>query len=433
MNIACVKETKRSFFILKLHLCIKIIYSFFSALLSPLAFLLKTAGICVVDVKFEALGHLAVEPDLFLREKQSLGKKCYPVLFAPYRSFIKEQPFSTLVCNPFLLRCWSRHFYVIDNLFLYLLLHPLLKSPILQYSPYHYLAPKTSPEYRKGRDYISIYNETAGEQGEFKPLLQLTEEEEKRGKTILKEMGLSEKSWFVCFSAREQGYYTKENQAKSSCRNGSIDRLYLSLDEVIQRGGFCIRVGSPLAPPLPSFMQNDHILDYPKSKYHSDFMDVYLAAKCRFSIGMISGLTELPRVFGVPSVLFNIVPFGTLSPLPSSLHLFKLHKSISGELIPFEQCLKSYLASSTMDEDYREFKVELVENEPEEIRDAVVEMLERLDGTACYSIEEENLQEKFHSCMNSFNPSYGASSRVAKAFLQKYAGLIEKSPLIIEE
>lgn len=150
-------------------------------------------------------------------------------------------------------------------------------------------------------------------------------------------------------------------------------------------------------------------------------MDVYLAAKCRFVIGNLSGLTDLPRVFGVPCVLVNIVPFGFLTPRGQALHVFKLLASKkTGKLIPFTQCLQSLLSFSSEDEDYREFGIELIENTAEEIRDVTIEMLDRFDSRLSYSKEDDELQAEFLSLMNSYNLGYGASARIGRNFLRKY-------------
>jgi putative glycosyltransferase (TIGR04372 family) len=422
MNVQCARERKTSSFLRGVNAFVKNVYLSSTVLTFPIALFLKWLGVRVLDVKYECLGHLAIDPDLYLRDQAQLKQKIIPILFAPYQSLIKERPFSSLVSNRFLLKCWKRHFLVIDNLILYVLLYPILKSPLLQYSPRHYLAPKASPEYIKGRDWISVYKRSEAAPEGLSALVKLTEKEEKMGEAALAKLGVPPNAWFVCFSCREPGYYTKQALNQSSCRNASIDRLDLAIEEVVKRGGWCLRVGSPFSPLLPdSLARHPQVIDYTKTKERSDFMDVYLAAKCRFVIGNLSGLTDLPRVFGVPCVLVNIVPFGFLTPRGQALHVFKLLASKkTGKLIPFTQCLQSLLSFSSEDEDYREFGIELIENTAEEIRDVTIEMLDRFDSRLSYSKEDDELQAEFLSLMNSYNLGYGASARIGRNFLRKY-------------
>lgn len=426
MNQRCLRERPTQSRILSsFNAFAKGLYGLSITLCSPISLFLKCMGYRVLDVKFESLGHLSIEPDLYLREQSLLGEKHKTILFPPYNSLVKEAAFSSSVSNPFLLTCWKSHFIVIDHLFLYLLLYPILKSPILRYSPYHYLAPKSSLEYRKGRDLISIYQYSEQANGGFKSFLDLKKSDREKGRIILQKLGLPDGAWFCCFSAREPGYYTAENLQKNGCRNSSVSNLELALQEITSRGGWCIRVGSAATAPLPqSIAKIPQIIDYSHSGLVSDFMDVFLAASCRFAIGPQSGITELPRIFGVPCLIPNTVPFGSLSPSSESIHLFKILKSKKeNRFLTFSESLNSYLSSSTQDEDYAEFQIELLENSPEEIRDATIEMLNSLDLKKRYSPEEEMLQNQFRSLMHSYNPGFRSHARVGTKFLQKYQEL----------
>jgi putative glycosyltransferase (TIGR04372 family) len=408
---------------------IKKAYAFLAYLLAPLALLLRTIGVRVLDINFRGIGHVALEPDVYVREQKLLKKKRFTILFAPYCSLIQKKPFSLSVSNPFLLDCWREHFLVIKNPILYLLLYPLFNSPLLRHNPDYYMLQKLAANYKEGFHCISIYNafeKAYGRGKEFTPLIQLKEKDVKKGKNLLRELGVPEGSWYVCFNCREPGYYDAYNLRERSCRNAQIAHLELGLKAVIERGGWCIRTGSPGTAPLPpSLKRHERILDYPHTRWVSDFMDVFLLASCRFFLGNNSGITTVAATFGVPCVQTNVVPFGLLSVFPQDIAIFKgQHSKITGRPIPFAQSLKSLLSVSIVDREYEEFQVELIENTPEEIRDVVVEMLDRLEGRLIYTAEEEDLQKRFQAMLNSFHLSRGAVSRVGKEFLKKYSSEI---------
>ena len=61
-------------------------------------------------------------------------------------------------------------------------------------------------------------------------------------------------------------------------------------------------MGDPSMTPLP---QMDNVLDYAHSQAKSDWMDVFLCGRCRFFIGLASGLSQVAARFGVPCVYVN--------------------------------------------------------------------------------------------------------------------------------
>lgn len=152
-------------------------------------------------------------------------------------------------------------------------------------------------------------------------------------------------------------------------------------------------------------------------------MDIFLLSSCRFFIGNNSGITNAAIALGTPYLMTNCVPFAQYSHTPNNIMIFKLHRSRkTGQLHSFSRCLESLLSLTNENSYYEEFGIDLVENTPEEIRDATAEMLDKLQGHP-YSPEDEKLQEKFLSLRNSFN--YPFTPRVGREFLKKYSHLME--------
>jgi len=407
----------------------------------PLIYLLKLFGLRVLDVKYEALGHLAMEPDIFLRLKELNGGGGGVVILFPHWGrmrirerlneikagcLFKKQEASYSLSNRYLLHCWRRHFLVIDNLFLFFLLYPILSSKELKIDPYgpkSVVVPFVGGYDCRVKNLHKIYRESQKVHQKFLPILTFKDSDRFKGREILQHLGIPEGSWFVCFSARAPGYYPG---GLPFTRNSSIINLEKSLIEITRRGGYCIRMGSAKTENLPAHWNKySQIIDYSHSDQASDFMDVYLAANCRFSIGPMSGINELPRVFGTPCVMVNTVPFGLFSPSSNCLNIFKLQFcKRTNRLITFSECLKSYLSGAVADEVYDEFQVGLIENSEEEIYEAVVEMLDRIDNKIVYSNEDDLLQSQFQSQMNIFNYSNPPISRIGRLFLKRYKQLL---------
>ncbi|MBV9834111.1 MAG: hypothetical protein JO055_06885, partial [Alphaproteobacteria bacterium] len=64
-------------------------------------------------------------------------------------------------------------------------------------------------------------------------------------------------------------------------------------------------------------------------------------------------------------------------------------------------------------------RLELVNNTPEEILALAQEMLERLDGRAVYTADDEARQDKFRALFAKGHYSYGAASRIGRDFLRQ--------------
>lgn len=398
-----------------------LIKGFINVLLSPIALVLRLCGVRLFLANFQAIGHLSIDLDVYLRECQLLKTRRWNFLLAPHPS---------LVANRFLLNCWKQHFTVISHPLLVFFLSPLLKSPWLTYDPEPFFATPLMPCYSEKKIASEIYRKHSEQHpsGEWTSLLRLREEDRKRGENSLRRLGVPEGAWYVCFHCREKGYKSEESEKWASCRNASISRLEQALQEVVQRGGWCIRLGSFRTEPLPeNLKKSPRIIDYPHTTEVSDFMDIFLVATCRFFLGNNSGLMATAGVFGTPCLSVNVVPFGMRTHLPKDLVIYKLHRSkLTQELIPFSACLRLPLCSSISLIDYENAQVELVENSPEEILEATREMLDVLERGRKPSGEEEALHQKFIGMLHPYTLHYRAPSRVGASFLKKYQDLLRR-------
>ncbi|NJL57443.1 TIGR04372 family glycosyltransferase [bacterium] len=214
------------------------------------------------------------------------------------------------VVNPTYLQYWHQYLSVVSN-----------PSLIQQLSPWtRYLEDYVSMTMLSdGRveDYLTNWVATQRQwDGENRsPLLSLSPSDTERGWKCLRDLGVSETEWFVAVHVRESGYKRENPNAYVSARNADIDTYLLAFQSIVERGGWVIRMGDSTMKPLP---QMERIIDYGHSSLKSDWMDVFLWAKCRFFIGTASGPCSVPPTFGVPCVLTNF----HLCPLPFNEDIF---------------------------------------------------------------------------------------------------------------
>ena len=236
----------------------------------------------------------------------------------------------------------------------------------------------------------------------YKPHLNFTESEEIKGKKILKELGLKKDDKFVCLLVRDAGYLNRhqkyeltERWTYHNYRDGDIDKYVLAAEELANRGYYVFRMGINVLKPLKS--SNPRVIDYSNLKIRSDFADIYLGAKCSFCISTGSGFDEIPIIFRKPIAYASFVPLALAETHnKNTLILIKDHISKKNrKRLTISEIFNSNVGYSFTSEEYESNNIELKENSPEEIKDLVIEMDERLKGTWVETEEDLLFQKQF--------------------------------------
>ncbi|MHA1598899.1 MAG: TIGR04372 family glycosyltransferase [Alphaproteobacteria bacterium] len=168
-------------------------------------------------------------------------------------------------------------------------------------------------------------------------VLCFTDEEEQRGRRALAEMGVGPDDWFVCFHSRDSGYYAERFARKASFRDCDIGNYIPAMQHVVAEGGVAIRVGAHVDHPIQDGL-GPKIVDY-ASDCRSDFMDVYLMAKCRFFIGNTSGIMCVASIFNVPMGLANYTPLTHTGESQRSLIIPKMvYNRRENRLLTYAEC-----------------------------------------------------------------------------------------------
>jgi putative glycosyltransferase (TIGR04372 family) len=225
-----------------------------------------------------------------------------------------------------------------------------------------------------------------------------TPEEEEIGQHRLSEMGIPKGAPFVCLNVRDSAFHVQKQFTKY--RNADVRMYMLTAEDLTQRGFHVVRMGKKVEHKFKS--ANEKILDYASSSFRSDFMDIYLGAKCFFAISTSSGWDNIPGVlFRRPVLYTNVVPISQVQSWnDNTLAIFKRHWFPSqGRFLTQSEIFylidKGFGSASPP---FDELGVELVDNTEEEIRDATIEMLDMLrSGLANRTAEEDRMQSAFWS------------------------------------
>ncbi|UCD55358.1 MAG: TIGR04372 family glycosyltransferase [Candidatus Omnitrophota bacterium] len=263
-----------------------------------------------------------------------------------------------------------------------------------------------------------------------KPYLSFTPEEERLGRRELQKLGIFDGAPFVCFHARDSAYldttYLNYRWRYQDFRDSSIHNYISAAEELAHRGYFMFRMGTVVKKALHS--NNPRIIDY-ATNARTDFLDIYLSAKCRFFICDTAGISSAPTAFKRPIAWVNYIRLGYIPSgvvknllIPKKLWLCKEHRFLT-----FREILDSDIGRFNKAEEYEQVGIEPVENTPEEIVALAVEMDERLKGKWQTTEEDEELQRRFYALLNpcNLNLKQIVIPRIGAEFLRQNPGFLE--------
>jgi putative glycosyltransferase (TIGR04372 family) len=240
-----------------------------------------------------------------------------------------------------------------------------------------------------------------------------------RGWAALRQAGVPRDAWFVALHVRH-GTYDGRRAGMHGVHNADIATYLPAIAEITRRNGWVIRMGDPGMPRLPPL---PNVIDYCHSDLRADWMDVFIAAQCRFMLGSGSGPVFIPPVYGVPSVITNWWP-----PAHRPLHAFDIfvpkmaRRLANGRYLTLSETLQEPFSYCHSRRHLAEQGVYIEDADPEFIRGAVAEILGRLDGT----LQQGQGVSDLRSRADQIYQSHGAfgMSALAADFIQRHRDLI---------
>jgi putative glycosyltransferase (TIGR04372 family) len=265
-----------------------------------------------------------------------------------------------------------------------------------------------------GKTYERWHQERRG------PLLTIAPEIEARGWAVLHSVGVPKGAWFVALHVRESRWGGRRAGLRSIL-NADIASYLPAIAEITRRGGWVVRMGDPDMSPLPALAK---VVDYCHSDLYADWMDVFIVACCRFMLGTSSGPAYIPALYGVPSVLTNWWPPAARPWHASDIFVPKMpRRSTDGRYLtlsetlrePFSWChSRRYLADR--------HGVHIEDSDPDIIRGAVKEMLERLEGDSSQDVKTTQLRARADGIYELHNVV--GMGQLARDFVRRYHDLL---------
>ena len=349
------------------------------------------------------IGHLAIEVDWFLK-RRALGH------YGAIRPILMLRP--ERCGNAALLWIWAPHFIHITHPVVEFLLRPLMYFDGLRIDT----GPCVS-----GFGEPALYPLVNEEWGDRPPLFRIPDEMAQRGEAALAALGVPTDAWFVCVHARD-GIDSSGDEALHAFRNSNVALCEPAIDEIIARGGWCIRMGEKGAPPL---RERPRVINYPDTPFKFDWMDLFLCARARCFLGNTSGICIVSMIAGVPSALTNMIPFGACLGLgPHDISIPKGLSRADGEPLTWSEIFSSEISEYRFLPQFERIGLIPIENTPDQIRALVLEMLGTLDGDFVRSQEVDELQLRFRMMLTPRHYVRHATSRLGAAFLREHEHLL---------
>ncbi len=126
-------------------------------------------------------------------------------------------------------------------------------------------------------------------------------------KSFLKQYNIKNYNSLITYANRDKSYkeyqYKDKNWSYHDFRNFSVETFEQTISFFCQKKILNVRVGNITNMILK--LKNNYFIDYSKSDYVSEYLDIYLIYKSKFFVGCGSGLDKVASFLKVPILFVN--------------------------------------------------------------------------------------------------------------------------------
>jgi len=246
---------------------------------------------------------------------------------------------------------------------------------------------------RSDRDIHNLLDETPQH-------LKFTQKEQLRGEEWLSANGITTNSKIVLLMVRDSTYlkhkYPDKDWSYHDYRDSSINNFVKVSSALASRGYYVIRMGQHVDEKLQ--VEHPLVIDYATNGMRTDFMDIYLSSICDFVVSTGTGIDAPASLcFRKPIVYVNYAPIGYLFTFSSNFLLLAKHYVLKNEnrILSLSEIFSRDVGFCLKKQCFEDNGIKLIENNPKDIIDIVMEMSDRLENTWISEVNDEILQDKF--------------------------------------
>lgn len=278
---------------------------------------------------------------------------------------------------------------------------------------------------------------------ESKPSLCFTDDEIVAGYALLSRLGITRDMVWVALHNKDSFYYDKvlgENKSWDSYRDTDFEALRPAIEFLKEQGVQVIRSGHYEASPAHAALY--HSLNLFSEKEQA-FLAMFIQKHALFSVNGLSGLANVPHLFGTPCLCHNAVPLGEPPVIQRGIVIPKLLRhTLSGRVLPLSEMCKiftyqgypegSWYPVRKVSSDafqashlYKKYDLEVIDNTPEELLKGVAEMLQYVQGSLKLSPAQSHAQERFRLTFPLGHPMRHFGGVVSPSFLESHAEFLD--------
>ncbi|OGT37998.1 MAG: hypothetical protein A3F11_03240 [Gammaproteobacteria bacterium RIFCSPHIGHO2_12_FULL_37_14] len=277
-----------------------------------------------------------------------------------------------------------------------------------------------------------------------KSYISFTEDEHRKAGTLMREMGIPPGAPFVCILVRDSKYLQIQMPGTDwmyhDYRNADINNYVKAMKLLAEKGFFVLRMGKYVNNKLDC--NHPNVIDYASHELRSDFMDIYLSAHCSFFISTGCGIESVAQIFRRPLLATNYALTDFRSYLKYEIIIpKKVIKLKDNRLLTFNEIYLECQAFTdtpvckgidrkSMFQAWQEKRWSFAENTPDEIVEAVEDMLKRLTNGDNLEEEGKLLQNRFWRSFpamredNNMTSYSNVKMKIANSFLQRHESLL---------
>jgi len=263
--------------------------------------------------------------------------------------------------------------------------------------------------------------------------LAFNKDEIQRGTNLLNQLGIPDNSPFVCLLGRDDfylnSYLPNRDWSYQNFRNVNINDYQKAALYLVEKGYYVVRMGKGVKEKFA--IDHSRVIDYANHPQRSDFLDIYLAAHCFFFISPRSGIDAVAQIFRRHLLVTNL-PLGDYKSL-YFIDVFipkKLREKPTQRLVKFKEIFNYYDLFDNrvqMLDAWQKNGWHFEDNTPDEILEAVQEMLSRVTHNWNCADENQLLQDQFWQTLpNEKNYTFNLSPklRIGEAFIKNHQALL---------
>ncbi len=350
------------------------------------------------------LGHLALEPEMYLRRKKltNKSKRSFDIFFT------SRSRQGGVIANKQILKMLKRNMVIFDSYLAswifysmeWLLLHTDIKGEL----PHDENVETDSILKKVDSTFLFVKSEI------------------EKGNAELQSMGIDpEKDWFVLIFARDNAYLSKTypdcDWGYHDWRNADINTYIEAVKYILDQGGYVLRMGSVINADMD--FSHPRYIDYAR-KYRNDFMDIFLVSRCKFLLGTNAGLADVAIVFDKPRAIVNVIPLGYVPHGRDNVYIPKKYMNHSSKkYLPLKFVLETHRDTIFDQESFLGEDYSCVDNSTEDILEITMELMSRLNGKFFLSNKQKNLMRKYKDLFSQGNMSYDMENPIGMNFLEK--------------